>query len=64
MFAYQLKQECELPDEQLCGLQVRQVEELPDTQRPPQGGQGAQVRQVLLERSAALGDRLCREVLA
>lgn len=54
----------ELPDEQLSGLQVAQVEELPHTQRPPQGRQRAQVRQILLKRSAPLGDRLRREVPA
>lgn len=54
----------DVPDEQLSRLQVTQVEELPDTQRPPQGVQGAQVRQVLFERSAPLGDRLRCEVPA
>ena len=53
-----------LPDEKLSGLQVSQVEELPDTQRPPQGGEGTQVIQVLFERPAPLGDRLRREVPA
>lgn len=53
-----------LPDEQLSGLQVSQVEELPDTQRPPQGREGTQVIQVLFERPAPLRDRLRREVPA
>lgn len=52
------------PDEQLAGLQVVQVEELPHARRPPQVGQRTQVREVLLERPAPLSDGFRREVPA